>query len=506
MIITSDYFDEGISAYKVGLMHEGTVLIEDKPNELLNKFQVNSFEQIIINMCQRQTSPTPTKALTTFNMCDNHITDICSIEKSHLDMNSNCQNSIPKFAQWPCNHQFGKQSMTFHLSKIISLINRNFIKLKRNFLIFLMFIILPSIQMGLFCLTIGSPIRHLKLSIFNDEKPPYLTRLFLKSLSSGTITQIQYNDFHDAIKSVNSGLSFGAILLPKSYSNLLIHRLYIDALNDTQNNNIKLYLDKSNPILSHQILFSVIKSFYTFINKTIEHKLMPRKRWTTTSLQLLPPIKLIEIINGDLDWFNLSQYYIYGYILVTIFIVELLLTILLLIREQNNGLIERCLATGTSTMQIILAHLITQLILLFIQELLIVFVVWMLNQLDIRTPGLSLGLILIYLNGVSGICFGLLIASISPNPVSSMILSSATFLPSIILSGLIWPTESMPTLVMKLSDLLPLTLPIESLRSILMRKMNLSHSIVKSGFAISIIYSLFMFILSVIIFKRRKLF
>lgn len=71
-----------------------------------------------------------------------------------------------------------------------------------------------------------------------------------------------------------------------------------------------------------------------------------------------------------------------------------------------------------------------------------------------------------------------------------------------IMSGVLWPLEAIPLYFRWVSDLTPITLALEALRSIMLRGWSYTRPVVFYGYVISLGYSLVISILNVIIFQK----
>lgn len=76
-------------------------------------------------------------------------------------------------------------------------------------------------------------------------------------------------------------------------------------------------------------------------------------------------------------------------------------------------------------------------------------------------------------------------------------------MPGFILSGIIWPVESLPRFFYYISLSLPLTQPINSLRSIIFRGLDFRIGKITAGYTISSIYIVILVLSTLIIFKIK---
>ena len=100
--------------------------------------------------------------------------------------------------------------------------------------------------------------------------------------------------------------------------------------------------------------------------------------------------------------------------------------------------------------------------------------------------------------------YGLAISSISDNEMQVLEIAIATIFPSLLLSGIIWPVEGMPSWVRTLTNISPLTHTAEAMRSIASRGWGITHYSVWFGFIALALWSLFFNVIAAIIFTFRQ--
>lgn len=135
--------------------------------------------------------------------------------------------------------------------------------------------------------------------------------------------------------------------------------------------------------------------------------------------QRLPPIQT------DLraHVFSFNEFLAPGFVAAAVFTAPMLFAAYFLVTDQTHGLLDRCLSTGISGLEVVVAHLITQVHTLLLEEALVVVVTFWLLNTALRGSAITL-LTLLFMQGVLGISFGLLIAAICPTPVSAFLLAS----------------------------------------------------------------------------------
>ena len=74
-------------------------------------------------------------------------------------------------------------------------------------------------------------------------------------------------------------------------------------------------------------------------------------------------------------------------------------------------------------------------------------------------------------------------------------------LPLWIMSGVIWPIQSIPNYFRYITDLSPITQPLEALRAIMLRGWTYTRPTVYMGYIVSIVYTIILSLMNLIIFQ-----
>ena len=79
------------------------------------------------------------------------------------------------------------------------------------------------------------------------------------------------------------------------------------------------------------------------------------------------------------------------------------------------------------------------------------------------------------------------------------------FIPNMIISGTLWPTEAMELWLRYISYILPQSIPTKSLRAVILKGWGLDETFVWLGMLVSVLWSIVFFLYSVVIgsIKRR---
>lgn len=150
-------------------------------------------------------------------------------------------------------------------------------------------------------------------------------------------------------------------------------------------------------------------------------------------------------------------------------IVAVLLTALTIAREWENGSMAQLFATPVGRLEIVLGKLLPYLALGTLAVLLVLAVgMWVFN-VPFRGSPLALALLsFLFISGMLG--QGLFISVLTRNQmVATQVATLSSMLPSMLLSGFVFPIENMPMVLQKVTLVIPARYYVEGLRGVLLR-------------------------------------
>jgi len=171
-----------------------------------------------------------------------------------------------------------------------------------------------------------------------------------------------------------------------------------------------------------------------------------------------------------------------------------------LVRERERGTLEQLLVTPVSKGGLIVGKLLPYTAIGFGQTVLVLLLMVFLFGVPIHgSVALLLFLSMVFL--VSALGMGIVISTFAGNQSEAMQMSLMTLLPAFLLSGFVFPRESMPLLIYLISFLIPATYYLEILRGIILRGAGIvalwDEALVLGAFG------LFFMTLSVVRFKKH---
>lgn len=145
-----------------------------------------------------------------------------------------------------------------------------------------------------------------------------------------------------------------------------------------------------------------------------------------------------------------------------------LLTALSVVRERAEGTLEQLIATPISRMGLMLGKLVPMFGLGVLEGAGVLLVMVYVFAVPLR-GSLPLLVVLLLLWVAASLSLGLLISTAARNQLQAVLMSILVIIPSILLSGFMFPRESMPAVIYPFTYLLPMTYALNIVRGLVIR-------------------------------------
>jgi ABC-2 type transport system permease protein len=195
-----------------------------------------------------------------------------------------------------------------------------------------------------------------------------------------------------------------------------------------------------------------------------------------------------------------ANYFIPGLLVVMCQMMAVMLTSNSIVREKEKGTLEQLFMTPVRASELIVGKLVPYLCLTVIEFCLITFLMRYLFQVPIHGSFLTLlALGMPFIIGMLGV--GLLISTRASTRDASMQLAMGTVIPSIFLSGYVFPVESMPMFFRYVANVIPTTWMIDAARGVILRGAGIAE--LRSHAIVLWVMALVMILVSTVSFKKR---
>uniref|UniRef100_A0A6Q2ZNQ7 Uncharacterized protein n=1 Tax=Esox lucius TaxID=8010 RepID=A0A6Q2ZNQ7_ESOLU len=327
--------------------------------------------------------------------------------------------------------------------------------------------LLPVMQISLMCLCIGGDPKGIQVAVVNNETSSgSFSQSLLSFLDNSSIQQVNLTHT-EAFAGAYNGEYWGVIGFGKNFTSSLTKRM-----------------------LQRQVSKETVEAGSVRVWLDLTSKFFLYRR-----------IYFEEPIYGSLNS-DFTTFVTPGAVLSITFYLAVGLTALSFVIERKEGLMDRCWVAGVSSMETVLAYLISQLIIISVQIFLLLLIMLLVFKIP-NEGNLVLVIALIVLQGITGTSFGLVISSAIDDEQNATQAALGIFYPNLIVSGIIWPVECIPYPLRYISLALPQTYASEALRCIMYRGWGLSRMMVWRGFVVTMGWNTFFVILAIVILKLR---
>jgi ABC-2 type transport system permease protein len=339
--------------------------------------------------------------------------------------------------------------------RLLAMIAKEFIQLRRDRLTFAMMLGIPLIQLVLFGYAINGDPKHLPTVIVAHEQTPF-TRSIVKSLENSGYFQLVATDLSDAEADrwLETGDAQFALVIPAGFAK---------KLQRGEQPQLLVAADATDPSATA----NAIGALQQLNQQWLQHELVGSLSSLNGKAQ---PYELI--IQRRFNPEGLTQYNIVpGLMGVILTMTMIMMTALAITREVERGTMENLLATPVRPLEVMLGKILPYVLIGLVQVGVILIAAKLLFEVPfIGSAGwLFLG-ILVFI--AANLSVGITISSVARNQTQAMQMTFFFFLPSILLSGFMFPFRGMPNWAQNIGELLPLTHFIRLIRGIMLKGNN----------------------------------
>ncbi|CAG2107206.1 unnamed protein product [Medioppia subpectinata] len=250
IIVTTHYIEEAKSAAYVGFVSNGYLLSQSTPQQLLNQYRVKTLEEVyyklaIIRRRSRRMSLNP--------LLFNDAKDAQEVETENQKFDYR-----------------GRNDGFINIGRMSALLWRNYIKLTRNPLMVICFYALSALIVTLMSLVFTQNFENIPIAIYNGERPPELSELFLKHIDDRKIQATLYDSYERAVQSVIDGQNLMSLDFSANFSAGVEERFQSpqdvseQAILDSQ---VKITVDMSRPIVAGVTDLALLRTLNAFIKE-----------------------------------------------------------------------------------------------------------------------------------------------------------------------------------------------------------------------------------------------
>ncbi len=320
--------------------------------------------------------------------------------------------------------------------------------------LFLMLLI-PGIQLTVFGYAIDLDIKHIKTAVYNLDGREASRDLVDQFVNSGyfDIVKIAFSD-EELFDTVVRGDAQVALKIPPDFSGQLVlgRTTQIQVLVDGSNSNVAMQaLNVSNAI--------ALRGSVAIVGAGVGA--------TTLPIEARPRV----LFNPDMKTAN---FMVPGLVGLVMQLVTMLLTALAVVREKENGTLEQLMATPVSRFGLMLGKLAPFFVIGSIETVLVLSIMRFVFHVPIAGSVALLAMFSVPFLFTS-LGLGLIISTVAANQIQAIQLAFLVVLPSVLLSGFLFPIDAMPYPIQMVAHAIPLTYFMSILRGIIIRGAGLAE-------------------------------
>lgn len=330
--------------------------------------------------------------------------------------------------------------MSFSFNRWWAIVLKEFLQLKRDRVTFAMMLVLPIIQLALFGFAINTDPKHLPTAVIAYDESEF-TRTIISSMQTSEYFAIntRYTTAEQAQEALQKGEIQFILTIPSGFSQKLLRG---------EKPSLLIEADATDPVT-----VSVALSSIEGIAQQVAKKDLRGSLSTLWSQKNPFEIRVHRLYNPN----SINQYNIIPGLMGTVMTMTLtMMTALAITRERERGTMENLLATPARPIEIMTGKIIPYVFIGLVQASLILFA----SHVVFGVPfegSIPLVYMVALLFIAVNLTIGITISSLAQNMLQALQLTIFYFLPSILLSGFMFPFSGMPSWAQHIGSMLPLT-------------------------------------------------
>jgi len=340
----------------------------------------------------------------------------------------------------------------FSPARLWAIVVKEFIQMRRDRLTFGMMVGIPLIQLMLFGFAINSDPKHLATAVLLADHGPQGRTLLQAVRASG------YFDFVRQVESEREGgelLARGEvqffITIPAQFSRDLLRG---------DRPVVLVEADATDPAATG----NAIGSLRALVVTALQHDLKG------ALAHLAPGADPLELrIHPRYNPEGITQYNIVpGLMGVVLTMTMVMITGLAITRERERGTMENLLSMPTRPLEVLLGKIIPYILVGYVQVVLILLAAKLVFHVPmVGSLGLLLAVAMLFI--IANLAVGITFSTVARNQLQAVQMAFFFFLPSMLLSGFMFPFRGMPRWAQFIGEVLPLTHFLRIVRGVLLK-------------------------------------
>ncbi|MDD2710901.1 MAG: ABC transporter permease [Verrucomicrobiae bacterium] len=328
----------------------------------------------------------------------------------------------------------------FSVHRFLAIVIKEFIQMRRDRLTFGMMIGIPILQLILFGYAINSDPKHLPTAILCADNGIF-SRTLVYSMRNSDYFAVDHvvQSEKEAHRLLATGKYQFILQIPEDFTRRILRGecpglvLLADATDPSATSNAITAIDR----LAREALDRDLKG-------PLQHLRMERNAID---------LRIHRMYNPE----GITQYNIVpGLMGVILTMTMVMITSLAITRERERGTMENLLSTPAHPLEVMIGKLVPYILVGYVQVCLILVAAQFLFEVPmLGSLSLLLAAAIVFI--AANLAVGITVSTVATNQLQAVQMSFFFFLPSLLLSGFMFPFRGMPTWAQAIGQILPLT-------------------------------------------------
>lgn len=350
------------------------------------------------------------------------------------------------------------------LVRVKAIAAKELLQLKRDKMTFGMIVMIPLIQLLLFGYAINTNVRHLPVGVV-DYSQTSLSRVLIQTISATQVVSFthHFSNLSDAETAIASADVRAVFIIPKDVSQRLVRSASV-GLGSPSATDAETSLPVAQWLVdgSDTIVAGAIKGLRSMPLTELLDK--PSNRSTPTfEVTLLYNPEQRSVVN-----------IVPGLAAIILTMTMIMFTSAAIVRERERGNMEMLITTPVRPIELMVGKIVPYIFIGGIQVGIILGLGHVLFNVPMNGSLIQLALATLLFITAS-LTLGLIISTIASNQLQSTQMTIFVLLPSILLSGFMFPYEGMPLVAQYIAETLPATHFMRLIRGVVLKDVALTQ-------------------------------
>ena len=347
--------------------------------------------------------------------------------------------------------------------RILAILRKELLQLRRDRMTFAMVVMIPLIQLVLFGYAINTNLRHVPVAVV-DHSQTGLSRALIQMVEATGVVEVTMRlaTIEAAERAVIASQVRAALILPHDLAQR-VARSPVTGLAPPAATDV----DSARPVGQW-----IVDGSDTMVAAAIR------------SLRAMPLQELFrQPANRQIPTFEVALFYnpeqrsevniVPGLVGIILTMTMIMFTAAAIVRESERGNMEMLINTPVRPAELMIGKIVPYMIIGLVQTAIILGLGWLIFDVPVN-GGLGTLLVVTLLFIAASLALGLVLSTIARNQLQAMQMTVFILLPSILLSGFMFPFDGMPKPAQAIAQALPATHFMQMIRGVVLREATLA--------------------------------